>query len=303
MSSLRHWWRSSRWVVLIALTAGCAAFGAVGAYGVTRPAEFQARFTLVAASTGRTTGSGTDLESLTTLVLPSLTEILRSPEVLSQVSRDVPSAGRPSELFSEVATEVIPNSGVARVTVTARDPGQARAVAASLAAEVTRLQLLAPAGVFRVFGPGSAAQTAPDTRLALGFSLATGVVVAVLAGGLVALRNRALSSQRQVSSALGDSSIPVFVLDGGRRAESPDPLQSLVRQGRLVPVGPAAKDVTDRWGRSPDDPSPQWSPHATGWSHPVTLVAARGITTRNELSETYAAVRASGTTVSAVLLA
>lgn len=303
MTSLRHWWQSSRWVVLTGIIAGGVVAAAVGAYVATRPVEFQARFTLVATPTDRTTGSASDLGSITALVLPSLTEVSRSPEVLARVSQDVPGAGRQSELSSDVATELVPDSGVARITVTAGDPGQARALAASLASEITRLQLLAPAGAFRVFGLGTATQVAPDMQLALGFALATGIVAGVLAGCLVALRNRALSSQRQVSSALGDSTIPVFVLNGGRHSDSPDPLQSLLHQGRLVPAGTAAKGVTASLARGPEESSQRRSPNPADRPRLVTLVAARGITTRNELNEAYAAVRASGATVNAVLLA
>ncbi|OXM60864.1 hypothetical protein [Amycolatopsis vastitatis] len=209
--------------------------------GLTRGAEYQGRVSLLATPAA---ADGAPYGEVVSLALPALVELARSPSVLRAAA---PVSGySPDELAGHVSVELVPASGLARLSVRAASAEQAGATATALGKAMIDANLLAPAAKLRTLDPRPDVVTvAPDAPLVLGLAL-VGAVAAGLA--TAALRRMAPGAgPGPVRRALAAAGVrrPVAVL----RADDPavaDRLAVLCRAaGRPVRVLPVTPDLDE----------------------------------------------------------
>ncbi|SEF24104.1 hypothetical protein SAMN05421837_102570 [Amycolatopsis pretoriensis] len=224
--------RTAALSVAVALLTGAL----VLVVGLARGDEYQGRVSLLATPAGDTAQYG----EVVSLTLPALVELARSPSVLRAAA---PVSGyAPDELGEHVSVELVPASGLARLSVRAASAEQAGAAATALGKAMIDADLLAPAGKLRTLDPRpEVVAVAPDTALVLGLAL-----VAAVAAGLATAAVRRLTpggGPGPVRRALAAAGIhrPVAVL----RADDPavaDRLAVLGEAGgrpvRVLPVRP-----------------------------------------------------------------
>ncbi|MEV7097898.1 hypothetical protein AB0M80_34120 [Amycolatopsis sp. NPDC051045] len=210
--------------------------------GLTRGAEYQGRVSLLA---GPAAADGAPYGEVVSLALPALVELARSPSVLQAAA---PVSGfSPDELAGHVSVELVPASGLARLSVRAASAEQAGATATALGKAMIDADLLAPAGKLRTLDPRpEVVAVAPDKPLVTGLAL-----VAAVAAGLATAAVRRLTpgggGPGPVRRALAAAGVhrPVAVL----REEDPaaaDRLAVLCRAaGRPVRVLPVAPELTE----------------------------------------------------------
>jgi capsular polysaccharide biosynthesis protein len=137
-----------------------------------RDDEYEARVSLLATPAGEASQFG----EVVALSLPAVVEVAQSPSVLAEAARTGTSA---EDLAGGVSVELVPASGLARVTVRAASGERAAKAATAIARSVIAANLLAPAGTLRLLDDRpDVTQVAPDRPLGVGLALA----VAVLAG-------------------------------------------------------------------------------------------------------------------------
>jgi len=137
--------------------------------------------------------------------------LARSPSILTRVVEQVGGDQNVTRLAGYITVELVPASGVVRISVQDQDPQRAAALASALSNELRALDLLGPVGNLRSFDAAAPVRkVAPDLTAGLGFGLAGGVIAGLLAGTLVALRRPRIVSRRQAAAVIGDSDIPVL---------------------------------------------------------------------------------------------
>ncbi|WP_033262079.1 hypothetical protein [Amycolatopsis vancoresmycina] len=210
--------------------------------GLTRGAEYQGRVSLLATPAA---ADGAPYGEVVSLALPALVELARSPSVLQAAA---PVSGHPpDELAGQVSVELVPASGLARLSVRAATAEQAAATATALGKAMIDADLLAPAAKLRTLDPRPEVLTlAPDAPLVLGLAL-----VGAVAAGLATAAARRLTpggaGPGPIRRALAAAGIqrPVAVL----HAEDPaaaDRLAVLCRAaGRPVRVLPVTPELTE----------------------------------------------------------
>jgi capsular polysaccharide biosynthesis protein len=234
---------------LVALAVGVL----VLVLGMLRPDDYQGRVSLLAepAATGET-GTTAQYGEVVSLALPALVELSRSPSVL-QAAAGV-SGYPPSELAKHVSVELVPASGLARLSVRAGTSDQAGATASAIAKGLVDANLLTPVGRLRVLDEKpDVVQVAPDRLLTIGLAL----VAAVLAGVAMAViqRLRTARGQENVRKALTAAGIRHPVLT----AEADDPAladrlallcRAAGRSARVIAIAPdlvaRAEELSDR---------------------------------------------------------
>ncbi|MGW4063167.1 hypothetical protein ACWEGE_33120 [Amycolatopsis sp. NPDC004747] len=210
--------------------------------GLTRAEEYQGRVSLLA---GPAAADGAPYGEVVSLALPALVELARSPSVLQAAA---PVSGyTPDELAGHVSVELVPASGLARLSVRAPSAERAGATAMALGKAMIDADLLAPAGKLRTLDSRPEVLTvAPDVPLVAGLAL-----VAAVAAGLATAALRRLTplgaGPGPVRRALAAAGVhrPVAVL----REEDPsaaDRLAVLCRAaGRPVRVLPVTPSLTE----------------------------------------------------------
>ncbi|MET8998461.1 hypothetical protein [Amycolatopsis sp. NPDC004169] len=224
--------------VVVALLVGLLVLLA----GLTRGPEYQGRVSLLAGPAGP---EGAPYGEVVSLALPALVELARSPSVLQAAA---PVSGyRPDELAGHVSVELVPASGLARLSVRAPSAEQAGAAAMALGKAMIDADLLAPAAKLRTLDSRPEVITiAPDVPLVGGLAL-----VGAVAAGLATAALRRLTpfgaGPGPVRRALAAAGVrrPVAVLREEDPA-TPDRLAVLCRAaGRPVRVLPAAPELTE----------------------------------------------------------
>nr|WP_246481144.1 hypothetical protein [Amycolatopsis umgeniensis] len=216
--------------------------------GLTRGEQYQGRVSLLAEPAEQVAGSAAQYGEVVSLALPALVELARSPSVLRAAA---PGSGfSPEELGRQVSVELVPASGLARLSVRAPSAERAGATASALGEAMIDANLLAPAGRLRLLDsrPDVAAIT-PDVPLVAGLSL-----VAAVAAGLATAAIRRLTPGKlrgeagSVRRSLAAAGIhrPVTVL----RGDDPETADRLTVLGiaagsplRVVPVAPDCGEV------------------------------------------------------------
>lgn len=232
-------------------TAECAAVAlAVGvlvfAVGMLRPADHQGRVALLAEPVAaEDTGTTAQYGEVVALTLPALVELSRSPSVLQAAARV--SGYAPEDLAKHVSVELVPASGLARLSVRAGTAEQAGATASAIARSLVDANLLAPVGGLRVLDEKpDVVQVSPDRLLSTGLALAAAVLAGVAMG--VARQLRTARGQEAVRKALTAAGTrhPVLTADAADPALA-DRLALLCRSaGRSPRVIAAAPDLVAR---------------------------------------------------------
>lgn len=150
------------------------------------------------------------------LALPSVTELATTPSVLTATALAVPGAPPVDELASSIGVELLPGSGVARLSVRAATPETAAQLTEALAATIIRADVLAPAATLQVLDDqATVSQVSPDLQLGAGLALIAGIVAAAAAAAFLRPFRPRLSASETVLDALADAGRgPVAVLDG-----------------------------------------------------------------------------------------
>ncbi len=207
-----------RRALLPALVAAAAALALVMALLLSRAPEYQARVGVVAVPVATADGSDAEYGAVVSSVMPALPEVAVSSPVLARLADRFPDVDA-ARLAQSVSVELVPASGVARVTATGDSPESAQAVLRAVVAEIVDSGLLASVGSFSVLGDVDAepVRVGPDPLLAGGLGLLAAVVAGLLAVAAVhILRPRLLTVddvERHVRSVLAQD---VPVVDVGR---------------------------------------------------------------------------------------
>jgi len=209
--------------------------------GLTRGPEYQGRVSLLAAPAA---ADGAPYGEVVSLALPALVELARSPSVL-QAAAPVSGYG-PDELAGHVSVELVPASGLARLSVRAPSAERAGATAMALAKAMIDADLLAPAGKLRTLDARPEVITvAPDVPLVAGLALVGAVAAGLATAALRRLAPGAGPSPVRRALAAAGVRRPVAVL----REEDPsaaDRLAVLCRAaGRPVRVLPVTPELTE----------------------------------------------------------
>ncbi|MDV8002534.1 hypothetical protein [Rhodococcus sp. IEGM 1408] len=188
MNRFTKHWLTRR--VLAAVVTAVIVFGAVAAGLLLRPEAYDARIGLLAVP--RTTPASAERPDFGVVVansLPALVEVAHSASAISSAAARVPDApDDPSAITDGVTLELVPASGLARLTVRSGDPDVAAGLANELAGELVQANLLSPAATLRVLDPVPTVQQAsPDLLLAVGLALTAGVVAGAAALGAAVL--------------------------------------------------------------------------------------------------------------------
>jgi hypothetical protein len=205
-----------------------------------RGEEYEARVGLLATPAAPVAGTTAQYGEVVSLTLPALVEVARSPSVLREAATRTGMSA--AELGEHVAVELVPASGLARLSVRGESAAQAGAAAIALARSVIGADLLAPAGTLRLLDTQpDVTQVAPDRPLGIGLALAAAVVAGITAAALCQV-NR--PGNRPVRAALAAAGIrhPVTTAGAGEPGLA-ERLTALCaasgRSARVVAVAPA----------------------------------------------------------------
>jgi capsular polysaccharide biosynthesis protein len=232
-------------------TAECALVGlAVGVLvlvaGVLRPDDYQGRVSLLAEPvTAAEPGTTAQYGEVVSLGLPALVELSRSPSVVQAAAGA--SGHTATELAKHVSVELVPASGLARLSVRAATAEKAGATASAIAKSLVDANLLAPVGRLRVLdAKPDVVQVAPDRLLSTGLALAAAVMAGVAMAVVQRLRTaRGQENVRKALTAAGTKH-PVLTAALGDPALA-DRLAVLCRaSGRLPLVVAVAPDLVER---------------------------------------------------------
>ncbi|MDX8048646.1 hypothetical protein SK571_04585 [Lentzea sp. BCCO 10_0798] len=273
--------------VLAAVLVGAAVLLAVAL----RDGVTEGRLTLLATPSAP---DSAQFGEVTSLAAPAVVQLVRSPSVLDAAAG---AAGTtPDRLADAIAVELVPASGVARISVRADSAAHAASAVTAVARAVIEADLLAPAAKFRLVDPRpETTQVTPDWRLASGLAL----VAAVIAGvAVVAVRRLRANAVGAALSAAGIRH-PVVV------AHDDDPalterLTALcvaaARPVRVLPVSPTLAERAEELARALPDKA---SEPADGTA--VIAVASNDRAHRNDLATALAVLPASSVLVAVVL--
>lgn len=201
-----------------AIVAGILVAAAIMLVAITRPTEYTARVGLLAAPGAEVPESpnATDFPAVVSLSMAAVVEAAHSPSVVAKASSVTNGALSPQQVFDAVSVELVPGSGLARVTVMASSPIVAADVASSIGNDLVGQNLFGPAGGLRLLdNRPDVRELQPDMAMSGGLALAAGVTAAVAIFGLMTLVRP--SDRKRIERALGAAGIrnPVAIVDGG----------------------------------------------------------------------------------------
>jgi capsular polysaccharide biosynthesis protein len=284
---------------LAAFIAFLIVSGVVIGYVSTRPPTYQARIAIIASPVD-VKSSNADFSAVVSLTMAGVGETARSASVLAKAVSGVPNAPSPDVLADRVTVELVPGSGVARVSVTADSASQTSVLTRAVGAGIVNADLLRPVGIFRLVDTRApqAYKIAPDLTLALGFGMTAGLLAAVLAGAAMLIFRPRVSTRNQTLSAIGDPLIPVIELNSEAEIKDMAALLGASSKLLLVPAGSAAWPATTtlklRLQTGEEIPTADAL---------VFVIVKRGVTTPVELRNAVSLVMASGGRLNGVILA
>ncbi|WP_206789019.1 hypothetical protein [Amycolatopsis sp. MtRt-6] len=258
--------------------------------GLTRGAEYQGRVSLLATPAA---ADGAPYGEVVSLALPALVELARSPSVLSAAA---PVSGyTPDELAGHVSVELVPASGLARVSVRAASAAQAGATATALGKAMIDADLLAPAGKLRTLDSRPEVITvAPDVPLVTGLALVGAIAAGLATAAVRRLTPGGAGPLRRALAAAGVHR-PVAVLRE-KDPSTPDRLAVLCRAAaRPVRVLAVTPDLTETAAKLAAG-----LPEERGTGASVVAVTAAG-RSRQELTATVSVLPADAVLVAVVL--
>jgi uncharacterized protein with GYD domain len=146
-----------------------------------RGAVYEGRVGLIAEPSAETPGTTATAQygEVVSLALPALVELARSPSVLRAAATR--TGFTPGEVGKSVSVELVPASGLARLSVRAPSAEVAGTLSTSIGKAMIDADLLAPVGRLRLLD-----EQADVTRIAPDWLLATGLAVAAAAAAGIA---------------------------------------------------------------------------------------------------------------------
>jgi hypothetical protein len=170
-----------RRAVFPALAVGVAMMALVMGLLLSRPQAYSARIGLV-ASAADDKGSAGDFGSVVATTMPALPELAVSDGTINAVRDQVPDAPDAGTLRKSITVELVPASGVARISVQTDNQATTIQVLKVLVAQIQAADLLAPVAVLKPIGSGtpSAQLVERDPQLAVGIGLVAAVVSSLL---------------------------------------------------------------------------------------------------------------------------
>jgi capsular polysaccharide biosynthesis protein len=205
-----------------------------------RGEEYQSRVGLLAVATDNSAEAGhARYGEVVALSLPALVEVSRSPSVLRAPAQELGTTI--DDLARRVSVELVPASGLARLSVRARTADEAAQAATRIAQAVVDVDLLAPAARLRVLDRPETTRTAPDRPLASGLALVAGVIAGLAAHAAAHLRRTRPGDQVRAALTAGGVRHPVAVLpddDPGLAQRLAVLCEASARPARVVAVVP-----------------------------------------------------------------
>ncbi|MFD7658031.1 hypothetical protein ACFV4N_29010 [Actinosynnema sp. NPDC059797] len=244
---------------LVCVGVGVLVAAAVLLFVEVRGEEHQSRVGLLAAPVA--TDSPAPFGEVVALSLPALVELARSPSVLREPADAL--GVEPADLAAGVSVELVPASGLARLSVRLPTADQASEAVALIARNVVDADLLAPSARLRLLDRPETTRVAPDRPLAFGLALVAGVVAGLVALAFGRLRRTGAVDRVRAALVAGGARHPVAVLDDG----DPDLVRRLTvlcgaaaRRARVVAVTPElaeraeelAAELPDKTGEPAD---------------------------------------------------
>jgi hypothetical protein len=220
-----------------------ALFVAVLVLAVTslRGEQYESRVALLAVPATQT-DSAAQYGEVASLAMPAIVQLVHSPTVLESAARAASVA--PRDLV--VGVELVPASGLARLSVRAGSASQASAAVLALAKSVAEANFLAPAGRLRVLDDRpDTTRVAPDWKLTVGLALAAALAAGIATAAVRTLR-RPRTGEAAVRAAVSAAGVrhPVALV----REDDPGMLDRLtalcVAAARPVRVVPADHGLT-----------------------------------------------------------
>ena len=201
-----------------------------------RGEQYESRVAVLAVPATQT-DSAAQYGEVASLAMPAIVQLVHSPTVLEAAAQAASTT--PREIA--VAVELVPASGLARLTVRAGSAEQASAAVTAVAKGVADANLLAPAGRLRVLDERpDTTRVAPDWKLAAGLAMAAALAAGIATAALRTLR-RPRTGEAAVRAAVAAAGVrhPVALV----REDDPGMLDRLtalcVAAARPVRVIPA----------------------------------------------------------------
>lgn len=206
-----------------------------------RGEQYESRVALLAVPATQT-DSAAQYGEVASLAMPAIVQLVHSPTVLEAAARAASVA--PRDLV--VGVELVPASGLARLSVRTGSASQASAAVMALAKSVAEANFLAPAGRLRVLDERpDTTRVAPDWKLAVGLALAAALAAGIATAAFRTLR-RPRTGEAAVRAAVSAAGVrhPVALV----REDDPGMLDRLtalcVAAARPVRVIPADHGLT-----------------------------------------------------------
>lgn len=206
-----------------------------------RGEQYESRVSVLAVPATQT-DSAAQYGEVASLAMPAIVQLVHSPTVLEAAARAASVA--PRDLV--VGVELVPASGLARLSVRTGSASQASAAVMALAKSVAEANFLAPAGRLRVLDERpDTTRVAPDWKLAVGLALAAALAAGIATAAFRTLR-RPRTGEAAVRAAVSAAGVrhPVALV----REDDPGMLDRLtalcVAAARPVRVIPADHGLT-----------------------------------------------------------
>ncbi len=214
-----------------ALVVAALVLGLVLTLLLTRPPAYESRVTLVASPVTGLGPEAPEFAGVVSVVMPAIPEIAASTDVLRRLD------GGPADeldldlLAASVAVELVPASGVGRVTVTTDDAATTSAVLAAVVEEVQERRPLEPVGRFSVIGSVETppTQVRPDSTLAVGLAVVAAALAGLLAVAAVQVLRPVLLTVPDVEDVVRASTTPAVPVTSVRGAAGLDLLVAHLR--------------------------------------------------------------------------
>jgi capsular polysaccharide biosynthesis protein len=207
-------------------------------------AEYESRVGLLAVATDPGESAQAGFGEVVALSLPALVEVARTPTVLRATADELGTTT--DDLARRVSVELVPASGLARLSVRASTADQAAQAATRIAQTVVDADLLSPVARLRLLDRPETTQVAPDRPLGFGLALVAGIVAGLAAFAVGHLRRTRSRDDVRAALTAGGVRRPVAVLPD----DDPDLARRLAvlceasaRPARVVAVVP---ELTDR---------------------------------------------------------
>lgn len=206
-----------------------------------RGEQYESRVAVLAVPATQT-DSAAQYGEVASLAMPAIVQLAHSPSVMDAAARAASVA--PREIGVNV--ELVPASGLARLSVRTGSAEQASAAVTAVAKAVADANLLAPAGRLRVLDERpDTTRVAPDWKLAAGLALAAALAAGIATAAVRTLR-RPRTGEAAVRAAMASAGVrhPVALI----QEDDPGMLDRLtalcVAAARPVRVIPADHGLT-----------------------------------------------------------